>query len=110
LGSEEQDLANELNGLASAGYYFNQVPQDAHEKVSGLPQPELYNQHYINRYAFPRGLQAIHKPTEQEKKSPYKRSIYEVNSSSHRKGVSGWKLTKKMHQSNIPNSDYSSPS
>jgi hypothetical protein len=26
LGSDEQDLANELKGLASAGYYFNQVP------------------------------------------------------------------------------------
>jgi hypothetical protein len=30
------------------------------------------------------------------KKSPYKKSIYEVNVNPIRKGVSGWKLTKKI--------------
>lgn len=32
----------------------------------------------------------------EDKKSPYKKSIYEVNVNPVRKGVSGWKLTKKM--------------
>ena len=30
------------------------------------------------------------------RKSPYKKSIYEVNVNPIRKGVSGWKLTKKI--------------
>lgn len=28
----------------------------AAERVSGFPMPELYNQHYINKYSFPKGL------------------------------------------------------
>jgi hypothetical protein len=95
MQNDQEDLQNELNQLAAAGYYFTQVQQDASEKVSGFPQPDLYNQHYINRYAFPRGLISVHKP-EITKKSPYKKSIYEVNVNPIRKGVSGWKLTKKI--------------
>ena len=31
------------------------------ERASGYPKPELYNQHYINKYSFPKGLQAVKK-------------------------------------------------
>ena len=31
-----------------------------------------------------------------EEKSSYKRSIYDVSANPSRKGVSGWKLTKKL--------------
>jgi hypothetical protein len=57
--------------------------------------PELYNQHYINKYAFPKGLVATRKP-EDQRRSKYKVSIYDMAAQPNRKGVSGWKLTKKM--------------
>jgi hypothetical protein len=75
-----------------------------------MPQPELYNQHYINRYAFPRGLQAVRKPEVPEKNIPYKKSIYEVSSNSQRKGVSGWKLTKKLFPNTTNSSNDYGPS
>jgi len=55
--------------------------------------PELYNQHYINKYSFPKGLTASRKP--QTEKRP-KQSIYDVLAQPVRKGVSGWKLTKRV--------------
>lgn len=32
--------------------------QLSQEQATGFPMPELYNQHYINKYAFPKGLAA----------------------------------------------------
>jgi hypothetical protein len=49
-------MKNEVNQLAAAAYYLTQKDLDTSEKVSGFPKPDLYNQYYINRYAFPRGL------------------------------------------------------
>lgn len=31
------------------------------ERVSGLPNPQLYDQYYINKYSFPKGLIAVRK-------------------------------------------------
>ena len=43
---------NDLNQMN----YMAMVSQLSDERVSGYPQPELYDQHYINRYAYPKGL------------------------------------------------------
>ena len=72
------------------------------ERISGFPMPELYNQHYINKYSFPKGLTGCRK-TEQDKavslttadKKP-RQSIYDMYAQPVRKGVSGWKLTKRI--------------
>lgn len=42
--------------MAAENYYSLVENSDKNERVSGYPKPELYNQHYINKYAFPKGL------------------------------------------------------
>ena len=37
------------------------------EQECGYPMPQLYNQHYINKYAFPKGLNVYRRTTEPEK-------------------------------------------
>ena len=61
--------------------------------MSGFPMPELYNQHYINKYSFPKGLMAQRKTDDRNKKQ--KVSIYDMHTAPVRKGISGWKLTKR---------------
>ena len=39
-----------------------------HERVTGYPNPKLYDQFYINKYSFPKGLQAIYKSEEERNK------------------------------------------
>ena len=36
------------------------------ERLTGYPNPKLYDQFYINKYSFPKGLSAIYK-TEDER-------------------------------------------
>jgi hypothetical protein len=62
--------------------------------MSGYPKPELYNQHYINKYSFPKGLIAMKKPEEIKKRND-KLSLYDLETPAIRKGISGWKLTKR---------------
>ena len=62
------------------------------ERVTGLPNPSLYDQFYINKYSFPKGLIAIRK---EESKVKYRKSLYDIKQPNLRKGVSGWKLTKR---------------
>ena len=57
--------------------------------------PELYNQHYINKYSFPKGLTACKK---QEVDKKPRQSIYDMYAQPVRRGVSGWKLTKRIVQ------------
>jgi hypothetical protein len=57
--------------------------------------PELYNQHFINKYSFPKALVCTKKP-EHLKRNFNRQSIYDVQAQPTRKGVSGWKLTKKI--------------
>jgi hypothetical protein len=66
------------------------------EQQCGYPMPDLYNQHYINRYAFPKALQSYKKPDELRRNSNDRTSIYDVKAQPERKGISGWKLTKKQ--------------
>lgn len=66
----------------------------ANERVSGYPKPELYNHHYINKYSFPKGLVAMSKP-EHLKKLNERISLYDMDQPSLRKGIAGWKLTKR---------------
>ena len=56
--------------------------------------PELYNQHYINKYSFPKGLISTRKQVDESKKP--RQSIYDMYAQPVRKGVSGWKLTKRL--------------
>jgi len=65
------------------------------EQEAGYPQPNLYNQHFINKYAFPKALQSYRKPEELRRNNQDRVSIYDVKSDPERKGISGWKLTKK---------------
>ena len=80
----------------AANAYYSHVNQDGSERVSGFPMPELYNQHYINKYSFPKGLIAQRKPEDQQKRMN-RQSIYDMYAQPARKGVSGWKLTKRMN-------------
>ena len=67
------------------------------ERASGYPKPELYNQHYINKYSFPKGLQAVKKSELlKEQKQQQRMSLYDMNTPQIRKGVAGWKLTKRQ--------------
>ena len=65
-----------------------------HERMSGYPKPELYNQHYINKYSFPKGLVAMKRPEEAKKRNE-RVSLYDLETPAIRKGISGWKLTKR---------------
>jgi len=64
------------------------------ERASGYPKPELYNQHYINKYSFPKGLISTKKPEEVKKRNE-RLSLYDLDTPAVRKGISGWKLTKR---------------
>jgi hypothetical protein len=59
------------------------------EKHSGYPQPALYDQYYINTYSYPKGLKCVRK----DKDPKFKKSLYDMEAPSYRKGFSGWKLT-----------------
>ena len=72
----------------------NDFQLNSGERASGYPKPELYNQHYINRYSFPKGLIAMRKP-EEVKKRNNRVSLYDLDTPAVRKGISGWKLTKR---------------
>ena len=84
----------------AAGLYYSQITNNSAERVSGFPMPELYNQHYINKYSFPKGLICQRKPEEMKKKGT-RQSIYDMYAQPVRKGVSGWKLTKRIKQDRI---------
>ena len=42
--------------------------------------PELYNQHYINKYSFPKGLSCIRKDPNTEAKRPRQTDIIDLGS------------------------------
>ena len=67
--------------------------QMSDERISGYPQPQLYDQHYINKYAYPKGLKCAGRRTDKEEK--IKRSLYDMGIPQNIKGFSGWKLTKR---------------
>ena len=54
---------NDLNQMN----YMAMMSQLSDERVSGYPQPELYDQHYINRYAYPKGLKTCGRKDENSK-------------------------------------------
>ena len=37
-------------------------PAQYSERLSGYPQPNLYDKYYINKYAYPKGLKSYRKP------------------------------------------------
>lgn len=47
--------------MAASNYYSMVEHSMQNERVSGYPKPELYDQHYINKYAFPKGLTSYKK-------------------------------------------------
>jgi hypothetical protein len=74
------------------------------ERVTGMPNPSLYDQYYINKYSFPKGLCAIRKDQDKPK---YRKSLYDIKTPNLRKGVSGWKLTRRPHEWVQPTPDSS---
>jgi hypothetical protein len=63
------------------------------ERLSGYPQPHLYDQHYINKYAYPKGLKCS--GPRPDRVQVQKKSLYDMHVPHTRKGFSGWKLTKR---------------
>ena len=60
-----------------------------------MPNPDLYNNHYIHKYAIPNGLQS-HKLPQNFKSFQKKVSIFDLKTNLARKGVSGWKLQNSL--------------
>lgn len=94
-----QNTHGEKNFFSNPSFVQNNsyglpMPPSSAERVSGFPMPDLYNQHYINKYSFPKGLISGRKPDDLGKKQ--KTSIYDMHTQPVRKGVSGWKLTKRV--------------
>lgn len=73
----EIDKQNKETLEQAAGLYYSQITTNSAERVSGFPMPELYNQHYINKYSFPKGLIAQRKPEDMKKKVA-RQSIYDM--------------------------------
>jgi hypothetical protein len=71
------------------------------EKISGLPNPSLYDQYYINKYSFPKGLIATKKA--EKDKIANRKSLYDIKAPNLRKGISGWKLTRRPHEWSVNN-------
>jgi len=68
------------------------------ERLTGYPNPKLYDQFYINKYSFPKGLTAIYKTEEERtKKQAFKQSLYDIKIPNPRRGINGWKLTRRPH-------------
>ena len=77
------------------------IVQVQDEKISGYPQPKVYDQYYINKYTYPRGLKAGRRdPSPRSKKLS---GIYDRNVPMVRNGYSGWKLTLTKRQEEILN-------
>ena len=94
---EEYSKANNLLGRydtagSSLDGYFTK------ERLTGYPNPKLYDQFYINKYSFPKGLSAIFK-TEEERNNRhvFKKSLYDIKVPNPRRGINGWKLTRRPH-------------
>ena len=66
------------------------------ERISGYPQPQLYNQHYINKYAYPKGLKFTGRRDGVNER--VKKSLYDMRIPQNRRGFSGWKLTKRPNE------------
>jgi len=66
------------------------------ERISGYPKPDLYDQYYINRYAYPKGLKCAGRRSDREDR--IKRSLYDMRIPQNRKGFTGWKLSKRPQE------------
>lgn len=89
-----------MQELNASKYYSAIENMYDNERVSGYPKPDLYNQHYINKYSFPKGLQAMRKP-EHLSKGNNKVSLYDMDTPHNRQGIAGWKLTKRPVAANL---------
>jgi hypothetical protein len=58
--------------------------------------PGLYDNYFINKYAFPKGLSTVRKPERDYYEVP--RSIYDVRAQRQNTGIAGWKLSKGKPQ------------
>lgn len=64
----------EINAVALSG--FDHTSQMSEEIASGVPQPQLYDQHYINKYAYPKGLKCTGRRIDREVLQ--KKSLYDM--------------------------------
>ncbi len=62
--------------MSQQQYLAAMVSQLSEERVSGYPKPDLYDQYYINRYAYPKGLKCAGKRSDRDDK--IKRSLYDM--------------------------------
>jgi len=61
--------------------YLQMIVQVQDEKITGYPQPKLYDQYYINKYAYPKGLKSYRKQStspEGERIEGKKKSLYDI--------------------------------
>mmetsp|Transcript_17782 Transcript_17782/g.30121 ORF Transcript_17782/g.30121 Transcript_17782/m.30121 type:complete len:111 (+) Transcript_17782:807-1139(+) len=83
------------------------IDQIGEERITGYPQPQIYDQHYINKYAYPKGLKCAGKRGDKE--ANVKRSLYDMRIPQNRKGFSGWKLTKRPQDPLFSQQMYENP-
>jgi hypothetical protein len=72
------------------------------QQSSGYPQPQLYDQHFINKFSYPKGFKAVRRDRslDKDRRLP-KQSLYDYEVAADRRGVSGWKLTVGKRNSQI---------
>ena len=54
--------------------------------------PGLYDNYFINKYAFPKGLSTVRRQDRNLQEA--KKSIYDVRAQKQNTGIAGWKLSK----------------
>jgi len=64
------------------------------ERITGYPNPAMYNQYFINNYSLPKGLHCTYKDRSGQ---PPRKSLYDLQQPKYRQGVSGWKLTRRAN-------------
>ena len=104
-GLNEQDLQAELRNFEEFSRANNILMgeqserQIYNERITGYPNPHLYDQYYINKYSFPKGLSTVFKSDEErQRKKAFKQSLYDIKAPNLRKGINGWKLTKRPQE------------
>lgn len=95
-GDEQRMMSQTPIDPYSEMYYQLEGLAISDEKLSGYPQPQLYDQHYINKYAYPKGLKTNGRQSSVNQSK--KKSLYDMRAPNNRKGFSGWKLTKRPQE------------
>ena len=88
--NNELQLANSNNAIMpnanNAMMVFN-PDINFRERATGYPNPQQYDQYYINNYSLPKGLNVVH-GSKLEKKQLIQKGLYDLKMPKHRIGIS----------------------